>query len=187
MWWNLLHRLSIRCKERILWSVELYFGSILSTLCHTPEASIIHTNSYSQLSVGLQTGLQKRFGDILNFDDVHNNNKMWPLLLIHTSKSDGCLHHWGRWLKTCFLLKSLDLGKVAADHKPMTKLIPVKTSTALQYARLRLWGCWLWMQGWSCPVFEWSITWTWAAEEVSSSRQSVCQVQQVCSIIHQLL
>jgi len=29
-----------------------------------------------------------------------------------------------------FLLKSLDLGKVAADNKSMTKLIAVKTSTA---------------------------------------------------------
>jgi len=42
------------------------------------------------------------------------------------------------------------------------------TLLQLQYAQLRLWGCWLWMQGWIYPVFEWSITRTWAAEEVSS-------------------
>jgi len=75
-------------------TVESYFGSILPALCVIQRklASFTPTHTASLVSA-LQTGLQKRFGDILNFDDVHNNKKMWLLLLIHTSKSDGCLHH----------------------------------------------------------------------------------------------
>ena len=54
-------------------TVESYFGSILPTLCviglQRKLASFTPTHTASLVSA-LQTGLQKRFGDILDFDAV---------------------------------------------------------------------------------------------------------------------
>jgi len=64
-------------------TVESYFASILPTLCAIQRklASFTATHTASLVSA-LQTGLQKRFGDILNFDDVHNNNNKMKAFVV---------------------------------------------------------------------------------------------------------
>jgi len=53
-------------------TVESYFGSILPTrVIQQKLASFTPTHTASLVSA-----LQKRLGDILNFDDVHSNNKI---------------------------------------------------------------------------------------------------------------
>jgi len=70
-------------------------------------------------------------------------------------------------LKTCFLLSRSTCGKLLRTTSQRQRWYQWRL-LQLQYAWLRLWGCWVWMQVWSSPVFEWSITWTWAVEEVST-------------------
>jgi len=124
----------------------------------------------------LQAGLQKRFVDILSFDDVHNNNNnkikayvvaavAHPYFKVDIIEEGGwrlvsCWSHstWGKLLQTTNQWRSWYQWRLLQ----------------LYYARLKLWSCWLWMQGWCIIVFVRSITWTWAADEVSSSHQSAC-------------
>jgi len=58
-------------------TMESYFGLILPTLCVIQRklTSFTPTDTASLVSA-LQTILQKRFGNILNFDDVRKNNKI---------------------------------------------------------------------------------------------------------------
>jgi len=87
-------------------AVESYFGSILPTLraIQRKLASFTPTHTASLVSA-LQTGLQKRFGDILNFDDVHNNNKMKAFVVAAVAH----LYFKVRWMSTSLRTVAEDL------------------------------------------------------------------------------
>jgi len=74
-------------------------------VCHTEEAIASFTRTHTtSLVSALQTGLQKRFDEILNFDDVHNNNKMKAFVVAAVAHP----YFKVRWLST-------SLRKVAED------------------------------------------------------------------------
>jgi len=63
-------------------TVESYFGSILPTRVIQRKLSSFTSTYTASLVSALQAGLQKRFGDILNFDDVHNNNNKMKAFVV---------------------------------------------------------------------------------------------------------
>jgi hypothetical protein len=58
-------------------TVESYFGSVLPTISAVQRKLSSFTSTHaSSLVSALQTGILKRFGDILNFESMATNNKL---------------------------------------------------------------------------------------------------------------